>query len=158
MTIQDDIITYLPDLKRYAFSLLKKTSSKDSADDLVQQTILLALEHQHQFIPNTNLIAWLMTIMHNYFWQDVRLLRNKQPHLDISVMLDMSTEPVAIETIYYHQVVDRMKHLTVEQQSALLLTGEGYKIEEIADIEHVEDGTIKSRIHRGRKRLEELLS
>ncbi len=44
---------------------------REAADDLVQNTILAALDKQTQFTPGTNLKGWLFTIMRNRFYSDL---------------------------------------------------------------------------------------
>ena len=46
---------------------MKLTRDKNAADDLFQETALRAFRHQTQYINNTNLKAWLSTIMKNSF-------------------------------------------------------------------------------------------
>lgn len=51
-------------LKNFA---LKLTRNSEDAGDLVQETYLKALRNQDKFADETNLRAWLMTIMKNIF-------------------------------------------------------------------------------------------
>ena len=57
-----EIVQHLPRLRRYARSLQRNAAS---ADDLVQNTMMRALEKAHLFHHDTNLRGWLVTIMHN---------------------------------------------------------------------------------------------
>src|SRR4029453_4608085 len=59
----------IPRLRRYARAL---TRNPGRADDLVQDTLLGALAKQHLWQPDTNLRAWLFTLMHNQYVNDVR--------------------------------------------------------------------------------------
>jgi RNA polymerase sigma-70 factor (ECF subfamily) len=62
--IRQLIAAEIPRLRRYARALLR---DKDWADDLVQDTILRALEKNHLYQRDTNLRAWLFTMMHNQY-------------------------------------------------------------------------------------------
>ena len=56
-------------LRYYALSL---TSDIDKANDLLQETFLKALTYREKFAENTNLKAWVYTIMNNTFINDYR--------------------------------------------------------------------------------------
>jgi RNA polymerase sigma-70 factor, ECF subfamily len=59
----------IPRLRRYARAL---TRNRDRADDLVQDTLSRALIKEQFWQPGTNLRAWLFTIMHNQYVNNVR--------------------------------------------------------------------------------------
>ena len=59
----------IPRLRRYARALTRSTAK---ADDLVQSSLVRALEKQHLWQPGSNLRAWLFTILHNQHVNDVR--------------------------------------------------------------------------------------
>jgi hypothetical protein len=55
-----DVVSFVPSLRAYARLL---TGNRDTADDLVQDTIVRALHGELRFKPGTNLRAWLFTII-----------------------------------------------------------------------------------------------
>src|ERR1700730_15474344 len=59
----------IPRLRRYARALTRNTAK---ADDLVQSSLVRALEKQHLWQPGSNLRAWLFTILHNQHVNEVR--------------------------------------------------------------------------------------
>src|SRR3712207_3143011 len=62
---REDILPLVPHLRGYARAL---TAGKvELADDLVQDTVMLALQAWERFTPGTNLKAWLFQILHNRF-------------------------------------------------------------------------------------------
>ena len=83
----DDIVALLPDLRAFARFMCRE---REAADDLVQNTILAALDKQAQFAPGTNLKGWLFTIMRNRFYSDLRSQRRRPSTLE-----DVETVPVA---------------------------------------------------------------
>ena len=77
--IKDDIVGLLPDLRAFSRFLCRE---REAADDLVQNTILSALDKQAQFAPGTNLKGWLFTIMRNRFYSDLRTQRRRPTSID----------------------------------------------------------------------------
>ena len=63
------IAAEIPRLRRYARALLR---SETEADDLVQTCILRGLTKQHLWQEGSDLRAWLFTILHNQFVNEVR--------------------------------------------------------------------------------------
>ena len=72
--VKDDIVALLPDLRAFARFMCRE---REAADDLVQNTVLAALDKQAQFEPGTNLKGWLFTIMRNRFYSDLRAQRRR---------------------------------------------------------------------------------
>src|SRR5437870_47284 len=77
--LKNDIVKLLPDLRAFARFMCR---DRESADDLVQNTILAALDKQSQFVPGTNLKGWLFTIMRNRFYSDLRSQRRRPAAVD----------------------------------------------------------------------------
>src|SRR3546814_2330091 len=69
----------IPHLRAFARSL---TGSVDLADDLVQETVMRALRAQNQYQPQTNLKAWLFTILRNQHITTMRRARFSTSSLD----------------------------------------------------------------------------
>jgi len=60
--LHKEILSLVPSLRAYARVL---TRNQSDMDDLVQDTLVKAISHLHQFAPGTNLRAWLFTIERN---------------------------------------------------------------------------------------------
>src|SRR3954451_23085159 len=85
----------IPRLRRYARAL---TRNPDRADDLVQDTLVRALVKQHLWQPDTNLRAWLFTLMHNQNVNDVRRSARNGTAVDLEAIsngLAATTDPTA---------------------------------------------------------------
>src|SRR4051794_37342917 len=85
----------IPRLRRYARALTRDASR---ADDLVQDTLLRALNKQHLWQEGTNLRAWLFTLMHNQHINDVRRSNRDGGNVDVTEMaavLVANTDPAA---------------------------------------------------------------
>jgi RNA polymerase sigma-70 factor (ECF subfamily) len=152
---REQIIEFLPEMRAFAMSL---TRDKSTADDLVQDAIVKAWKSFHQFQSNTNLRAWLFTIVRNTFYSDLRRRKRETDHAE-RTSTDQTTGDRGADPII--AVMDFEKAFSLlpdEQREALVLVGaSGMSYEEAAETCGVAVGTIKSRINRGRKRLAELL-
>jgi RNA polymerase sigma-70 factor, ECF subfamily len=153
---RDDIVALVPHLRAFARTLTSGDST--FADDLVQDTIVNALQAQHQFTPGTNLQAWMFTILRNRFRS---LIARKHMVSEISEddLEDLSwvgpAQDVQIEVALFKRAFSA---LVPAQREVLVLAGvHGLSYERIAEICGCEVGTVKSRVSRARKTLKLLL-
>ena len=146
----------LPRLRRYARALTRDASR---ADDLVQDTLLRALNKQHLWQEGTNLRAWLFTLMHNQHVNDVRRASRDGGNVDVTEMASVlvaNTDPAASRKL--RELERGLGMLPLEQREAILLVGlEGMRYDEAAVIAGVPIGTIRSRLSRGREALRQIL-
>ncbi len=80
MDIRNELMEHVPRLRRYARALI---SNRDLADDLVQDTLERALTRMKMFEAGTDLRAWLFTIMHNVFVNQVRKSSSRAVHVSV---------------------------------------------------------------------------
>ena len=146
----------IPGLRRYARAL---TRNMVPADDLVQETLLRAVQKQHLWEPGTDLRAWLFTIMHNQYVNMVRRAMRDEATVDIEQMssfLVATTDPTASRQL--RELEGALARLPEEQCEVILLVGlEGMSYESAAQILSVPVGTIRSRLSRGREALRRLM-
>ena len=76
MNDADGIVELIPRLRRYARAL---AGDRNAADDLVQDTLERAWSKLHLYRRGTNLRAWLFTVMHNVYVNQVRAARSTAP-------------------------------------------------------------------------------
>ena len=153
--IRDGIIAAIPSLRAFAISL---TNSSDRADDLVQGTLMRAWANSHRFELGTNLDAWLFTILRNLFHSEYRKRKHEVEDVDGSHAGRLKTYPDQQAHLDLADFRTALANLRVDQREALLLVGaEGLSYKEAAEICGVAVGTIKSRVHRARTRIAELL-
>ncbi len=150
-----DLLQALKPLRAFAMSL---TGSLDEADDLVQETILRALANAHQFRPGTSLNAWLFTILRNAFHTRYRKRQREVEDPDGSYMAGMISPPSQMEVVAMEELRAALLRLPVAQREAVLLMAAGVTLAEAASICGVMEGTIKSRVGRGRAALAQALS
>ena len=128
------------------------TLQADAAEDLVQESFLLAWRSFHQFQLGTNIRAWLFRIMINAFHAQSRKatpLVTALPAADSELGRRFRVEPSAPESA---EVSRALAELSLEHRSVLLLSVvEGFTCEEIAGILNVPIGTVMSRLSRARQ-------
>lgn len=153
---RQELVSLLPQLRGFARSLAGRDAAL--ADDLVHDTVVLALRAWDSFTPGTSLKSWLLKILHNRFHS---LKRRK--HLSAEVARDdleaLSWVPPSQESSLE---VAAFKHafalLKPEHRAVLVLTAvHGLSYEAIAEVCGCQVGTVKSRISRARTHLKELL-
>ncbi len=146
----------LPRLRRYARALTRDPSR---ADDLVQDTLVRALDKQHLYQDGTNLRAWLFTLMHNQHVNNARRNVREDNSLDVDTVaahLVAVTDPTASRQL--RELDEAIGKLAMEQRQVILLIGlEGMSYEEAAAILDVPIGTVRSRLSRGREALRRLM-
>jgi RNA polymerase sigma factor (sigma-70 family) len=153
---QNEVIALKDPLRYFALSL---THDDNDADDLVQETMLKALIYKDKFAENTNLKAWLFTIMKNLFINNYRKKTKVRMIFDGSKELFQLNVPETKKAydpdaqINYKQIQEAMDALEEDYRKPLRLYFEGYKYKEIADILELPIGTVKSRIFLARKQL-----
>ena len=153
--MKDDVVALLPDLRAFSRFLCRE---KEAADDLVQNTILAALDKQEQFTPGTNLKGWLFTIMRNRFYSDLRSQRRRPTAVDGAVgpILTAVDNPEA--ALALKELSAELFKLSPQSREALVLIGAGgFSYEEAAALCGCSIGTLKARVSRARRLLAERL-
>jgi RNA polymerase sigma-70 factor (ECF subfamily) len=153
---QVDILPMVPHLRAYARTLV--AGKDDLADDLVQDTLMLALQAWERFTPGTNLKAWLFKILHNRYCS---VVSRKHVRAEIGVD-DLSWRAWVPAFQESRPEVSEFKlafaRLTPAHREVLVLHAvQGLSYEEIAVICGCEIGTVKSRINRARNVLKQML-
>lgn len=136
---------------------LKLTSNEHRAEDLVQDTLLKAWAKRDKFKPDTNLRAWLYTIMRNTFFSDWRKFRREVQDVDGVYAQALFEEPRQEHALALKELVAAIDLLPDAQRRPLVLVGAfGYSQLEAAKACGCAVGTIKSRVSRSRASLEQV--
>ncbi len=144
------IIPHIPGLRRYARLL---TGDSHRADDLVQDTLLRACTKWTLWRPESDLRAWLFTIMHNVFINQLRAAPPRSVPLD-DIVDTGHTEDAAVGI----DLGRALAQLPDDQREVLLMvTVEDFTYAEVARATGVPVGTVMSRLSRGRRRLREAM-
>ena len=146
---------HLPALRAFALSLTRNSAA---ADDMVQDTVVKAWTNMDKFKRDTNLRAWLFTILRNTYYSSRRKLNREVADVDGAFTGSLSVKPDHDGRMQLADFRKAFETLPDEQREALILVGaSGFSYEEAAGMCGVAVGTIKSRANRGRARLAELL-
>jgi RNA polymerase sigma-70 factor (ECF subfamily) len=141
---QQSVEATIPALRRYARAL---TRNADTADDLVQDTLVRALRSEHLF-HGGDIRSWLYTILTNLNRNRLRSLARRPMLLSIE---DNDAPDMAGPEAGQRDIVRALDSLVEEQRSALLLVVlEGLSYREVADVQGVPIGTVMSRLARAR--------
>jgi len=151
-----DFIQFIPRLRRYARAL---TGDRARADDLVQDTLERALIKYHLWQPGSNLRAWLFTIMHNVFVNQLRAQPAGMTDGLDDESAPMTVRPTQSDWLEVRDLQAALSRLPDEQREVLLLVGlEQMTYEETSGVLGIPMGTVMSRLSRARGRLRTLLA
>jgi RNA polymerase sigma-70 factor (TIGR02947 family) len=163
------VIPLLEPLYRQA---LRMTSNRADAEDLVQETILNAYGGLHAFEPGTNLKAWLRRIMTNTYIDSYRRKKRSPATHPNGGITDRqlvtgaprtpgvlrSAEDQALESLPDPYLKAAMMVLPEQFRITVYFADiAGYSYKEIAAMTDTRQGTVSSRLNRGRKQLRDLL-
>lgn len=166
-----------PHEKRLYNLALRITGSREDAEDVLQDTLLSALEHLHDFRGDAAFGTWLYRIaMHNAF----RILRKRRGNESVSLEEliaekvdegeDVIPHPefiaewrdpaeVAEENELKRILEEAIQQLPESYRAVFLLRDvEGLSTKEVADILGISEGNVKVRLLRARLKLREILS
>ena len=166
-----EALEYMPALYSAA---LRMTRNPADAEDLVQETYLRAYRGFAGFEPGTNLRAWLYRILTNTFINSYRSKKRRPDEVDLDEAEEFSLyrrlggleaaeagrtpEAEVLDSMPDEVVKEALESLPEQFRMAVLLADvEGFSYKEIAEIMDVPIGTVMSRLHRGRKQLQQRL-
>jgi len=150
---------------------LRMTRNENDADDLVQETLMKAYRFWDKFEEGSNCRAWLFKIMTNIFINTYRA-KSRAPQVvelkdvdDDFLFGQLSAlgpaddpEKRFFAKVFDDDVKKAIESLPDDFRLVVVLSFlEGFSYQEIADIADLQIGTVKSRLHRGRKLLQKAL-
>jgi RNA polymerase sigma-70 factor (ECF subfamily) len=157
---KEAVVSMYGNLNHFALTL---TSNTEDAKDLVQDTYLKVLSSEDKYEKNTNLKAWMLTIMRNTFINNYR----KRKRINDLMGDNKDSTPLKVQTlqspdhadINYHvkEINKHINNIDDEQRIPFEMFLDGYKYKEIADEMDISLGTVKSRIFFTRKKLQNKL-
>ncbi len=154
-SFQDLLLASLPKLRAYAMFL---TKDRSLADDLLQESVVRALNAKHQFAMGTNFNAWIHRILHNQYVNYIRQNSRNIQSIDNIAEHMLSLRPDQEQKVIMGEVIQNLSDLPINQREALLLVcGSGMSYDEAADVLNCSIGTVKSRVWRARRHMERMM-
>lgn len=172
-SFESEALPHLDAVYRFA---LRLTGSAADAEDLTQETFLRAFRAWDRFTPGTRAKSWLFTICRNTFLRQRKreshhreILERHTPAPTGSAVVDTSAVPFLGDPVldpegdFFRSFLDRtvldaIDSLPAEFREVVTLADlEGLAYAEIAEVLELPVGTVKSRLFRGRRLLQERL-
>ncbi len=143
---------------------LRLSGNDAEAEDLVQETMLRAYVYRNSFAPGTNARAWLGRILRNLF-----IDRRRKAQADRRLEERLAAEPMVFPDHDPGREIDRARTRRTLHVALRQLPNGFREAVELVDLEDEDyasaaarigcpEGTVMSRVHRGRRRLAELLA
>lgn len=153
MSLKSELHSHVASLRRYALVL---TRDPVAADDLVQETLLKAIDKADSFQPGTNLRPWLFRILHNTHVSDLRRARTRADAApDLPEPISRECQHTQLEL---KQVLGALDVLPEAQRLPIILVAlREMSYAEAARTLDVPLGTFMSRLGRGRAALRQLV-
>jgi RNA polymerase sigma-70 factor (ECF subfamily) len=161
-----ELLRWLPNVSRFARLL---TRHDDDADDLTQETILRACANWETFRAGSDCRRWLFAICRNSFLRDqersTRVVAVDDPEADVGRVADLYWEAASrgieglFDRIDLAPALERsLRELVPEYREVVVLVDiEDYTYADAADALGVPIGTVRSRLYRARRMLQETL-
>ncbi|WP_072329194.1 sigma-70 family RNA polymerase sigma factor [Paenibacillus sp. UNCCL117] len=157
--LRDLMDSFGDDVWNFAFFMTKRS---DVADDISQDVFIAAYNGLSAFRGDCSVKSWLLTITRNKALHYLQSAFIRKVTLTDKFM-NMGTSPAAEQVVFdrldNRAVWHAVMQLPRKYREILLLDFHyGLKQKEIAILLNVSEGTVKSRSHRAKKRMSELLS
>jgi RNA polymerase sigma-70 factor (ECF subfamily) len=146
---------------------LRMTGNGDDANDLLQETYLKAYRFWEKYEKGTNIRAWLFRIMKNSYINRYRKESKEPDTVDYDEVKNFyntirheSVDPNDLQerlfgNLLEDDVAKALESLPEDFKTVVILCDiEGFTYEEIAEFVECPIGTVRSRLHRGRKMLQ----
>jgi RNA polymerase sigma-70 factor, ECF subfamily len=146
------------------------TRDADDAEDLLQETYFKAYRFWDKFEKGTNILGWLTQIMKNSYINNYRkdVKSPKTIEFDEAISHDRSVDQLPAAShhvmaenagdIFEDEIASSIESLPSTFRTVVMLSDlQGFTYDEIASTISVPIGTVRSRLHRGRKMLREKL-
>jgi RNA polymerase sigma-70 factor, ECF subfamily len=161
---------FVTERRRLYYAALRLLGNAEDAEDAMQEGLLAALRNVHRFEGRARLSTWLTRIVVNAALMRLRTLhthesesideliiqRGRAPFSDMLVDNSPDPEQLCLRTEQRQILYQGLKGLCYPQRRALSLRDlQGMTFKETALMLGMAEGTVKSQVHRARRRLSE---
>lgn len=152
---EKSLIAVMPRLRRYALAM---TGSWSDGDDLVQLTVIRAIEWRDRY-RGGKFEAWLFSIMRSIWKNQIKRRRQEQPFDERVVSI---IDGRAFEVMSNRLVLQDVDQILISfpsewRELVLLVCVYGYTYREAADLLDLKIGTVMSRLNRVRAHINQAL-
>ncbi len=143
------LLREMPVVRRWSHVLCRNPSL---AEDMMQDTLTKAWANRSSFARGTNMRAWLYRILRNTYFNHLRQHRREVPDPDGALTATLSVPAAQTGRIELREVAEAMQDLSPAQREAMILIGaQGMSYKQVARLQRVNIGTVKSRLARARQ-------
>ena len=142
----------------YSYAL-RLTRNADEARDLLHETVCRSLNNAHKYNEKNSAGAWLFTIMHNIFINEIKSRhRTNTSYCDVDC-IDAVDDSGGEELQYALDELNMaIQHLNDHDRAIITMRMRGAAYKEIASELNINEGTVKSSINRIKKQLRKMLN
>lgn len=157
MFCNNELIEHIDSLRKFAQRL---TGNIPDAEDLVQATVLRALEKKYMFRDDSNLLAWMFKIMFNLFVSQYRRKIKFETKYDPEYFIQrQSVDSIQDTAMEAAQVSEAMQLLPKDQKEIIfLICAQKFKYQDAANFLSIPIGTVRSRLARARKNIKNFMN
>ena len=164
---EEEALEHADQLYRIA---LRLSGSPQTAEELVQETYLRALRSWQSYRPNTNLAAWLATILRNVYLDEARRQQRRPATEPLDdeheyILFDRlaaaakGPQELVLDRLSSDAILESLNDVSEPFREVVVLVDIGdFSYQDAADILDVPVGTVMSRLHRGRRQLKSALA
>ncbi len=151
-----EMLAEMPKLRKFAQKLARNNAE---CEDLLQSTLLRAIEKRSYFETDTKLFSWMSKIMFNLFVTDYRRKVKFESQYDPeSELMGLSLQADQDTKLEFKRTQEAMARLSAEHKEVLVLVCvKGIKYQDAADMLRIPVGTVRSRLSRARAELSSLM-
>lgn len=155
LDFKKELAETLPHLRAFGRSL---SGNPDTADDLVQDTLLKAWAARDRFVAGSSMRAWTFVILRNTYFSQMRQNKFKGNYDELVAERILSTPAPQQDPLHLADLQRALMELSDDQREAIILVGAGgHSYQDAADIAGTTLGTMKSRVSRARATLHGIL-
>ncbi|HEY5284635.1 MAG TPA: sigma-70 family RNA polymerase sigma factor [Polyangia bacterium] len=157
------VVAHIPRLRRFARSFAK---SDADADDLAQEALIKVYRSLRGYRFESSFSTWLYRVTKNCFMDAQRSTATRERTVaavfegvgEAAEALATAPDILLLKAEERARLWTAIAGISVDFRTVLVLSDvEGFGIGEVAAIEKLPEGTVKSRLHRGRAQLARLL-